>query len=72
MTDQWTIEAKALPIKKHIPIINTDVTIAHHLYYEIWKPDGTRFMQINGFPTGPNGESIKPLRRNFLPIRPPP
>lgn len=42
MSEEWIIEAKRFPISGGI---------AGHLYFEIWKPDGTRFAQINGLAT---------------------
>ncbi|MEK6746195.1 MAG: hypothetical protein AABY33_04105 [Pseudomonadota bacterium] len=44
----WTIEAKVLPIGP-----------SGHLYFEIWKDDGTRFMQINGLATDKTTGEVK-------------
>jgi len=48
----WTIEAKVLPIAG---------PLGNHLYIEIWRPDGTRFDQINGYATFRSDGSCAPV-----------
>jgi Ca2+-binding RTX toxin-like protein len=54
MEEQWTIEAKSLVLIDAPDWLPLEDKV--HLYYEIWKPDGTRFTQINGYATDPQGK----------------